>query len=197
MNKLLFEKVKAKCKDNGLSEKYLKAITEKIGGSVEDDSTDETVIEEMANQIADIAGETQSEATRWATKKDPNKEKEKEKEKESEKESEKEKQPGKDSETLKEIEALKKKLEEMEGSATKAQREATIKAAQAKHNIPDWRMKGVVVPDDQDPEEYLADIKQDLITNNLVSADSQGTKAVTEKQVDEAADTLLESITAK
>ena len=56
MNKLLFEKVKAKCKDNGLSEKYLKAITEKIGGSVEDDSTDETAIEEMANQIADIAG---------------------------------------------------------------------------------------------------------------------------------------------
>ena len=39
MNKKLFEKVKGLCKDTGLSEKYLKAITEKMGGSIEDDST--------------------------------------------------------------------------------------------------------------------------------------------------------------
>lgn len=190
MNKLLFEKVKAKCKDNGLSEKYLKAITEKIGGSVEDDSTDETAIEEMANQIADIAGETQGEATRWASKKDS-------KEKEKESESEKEKQPEKDSETAKEINSLKEKLALLEGNATKAQREAAIKAAQEKHKIPEWRMKGVAVPDDQDPDTYLAEIKQDLITQKLMPADSEGVKAVTEKQVDEAADSLLESITVK
>ncbi|MEO4716205.1 hypothetical protein ABHZ63_06895 [Phocaeicola vulgatus] len=41
MNKKLFEKVKGLCKDTGLSEKYLKAITEKMGGSIEDDSTDD------------------------------------------------------------------------------------------------------------------------------------------------------------
>lgn len=35
MNKKLFEKVKGLCKDTGLSEKYLKAITEKMGGSIE------------------------------------------------------------------------------------------------------------------------------------------------------------------
>lgn len=194
MNKLLFEKVKAKCKDNGLSEKYLKAITEKIGGSVEDDSTDETAIEEMANQIADIAGETQGEATRWASKKDS---KEKEKEKEKESESEKEKQPEKDSETAKEINSLKEKLALLEGNATKSQRDAAIKAAQEKHKIPDWRMKGVAIPDDQDPETYLAEIKQDLITQKLMPADSEGVKTVTEKQVDEAANSLLESITVK
>ena len=36
MNKKLFEKIKSLCKDTGLSEKYLKAITEKLGGSIED-----------------------------------------------------------------------------------------------------------------------------------------------------------------
>lgn len=194
MNKALFEKIKAKCKDNGLSEKYLIAITEKLGGSIEDDSTDETAIEGMANQIADIAGETQGEATRWASKKDS---KEKEKEKEKESESEKGKQPDKESETVKEINLLKEKLALLEGNATKAQRDAAIKAAQEKHKIPDWRMKGVTVPDDQDPDTYLADIKQDLITQKLIPDDSEGVKTVTDKQVDEAADSLLKSITAK
>lgn len=71
MNKKLFVKVKDLCKDTGLSEKYLTTITEKMGGSIEDDSTDDEAIGNMANQIADIAKETQGEATRWANKKDP------------------------------------------------------------------------------------------------------------------------------
>ena len=69
MNKTLFKKVKDLCKDTGLSEKYLTAITEKMGGSIEDDSTDEAEIEKVANQIADVAKESQGEATRWANKK--------------------------------------------------------------------------------------------------------------------------------
>ena len=72
MNKQLFEKVQKLCKDKGVSEKYLKAITEKLGGSIEDDSTDESAIETTANLIADVASETQSEATRWANKKPKN-----------------------------------------------------------------------------------------------------------------------------
>ena len=55
MNKKLFEKVKSLCKDTGLSEKYLEAITDKIGGSIEDDSTDEAAIETTANLVADVA----------------------------------------------------------------------------------------------------------------------------------------------
>ena len=71
MNKKLFEKVKGLCKDTGLSEKYLKAITEKMGGSIEDDSTDDEAIESTANLIAEVAKESQGEATRWANKKKP------------------------------------------------------------------------------------------------------------------------------
>jgi hypothetical protein len=189
MNKTLFEKVKAKCKDTGLSEKYLKAITEKMGGSVEDDSTDEAAIEGAANQIAEIATETQGEATRWANKKTPEPK---------EPDLQNPKPPkDEDDQTAKEIKALKDKLAEMESNVLKGQREGLIKAAQAKHKIPDWRMKGLVVPDDQNPDEFLAGIKQDLITQNLVSADAEGVKTVTEKAVEQAADSLLESITVK
>lgn len=55
MNKKLFAKVKDLCKDTGLSEKYLSAITEKLGGSIEDDSTDEAAITETANLVVEIA----------------------------------------------------------------------------------------------------------------------------------------------
>jgi hypothetical protein len=195
MNKTLFEKVKAKCKDTGLSEKYLKAITEKMGGSVEDDSTDETAIETAANQIAEIATETQGEATRWASKKTPEPKEPKEP-KEPDPQNPKEPQNA-DDQTAKEIKALKEKLAEMESNALKGQRNELIKAAQAKHKIPDWRMKGLVVPDDQNPDEFLAVIKQDLITQNLMPAEPEGVKTVNEKAVDQAADSLLESITVK
>ncbi len=65
MNKTLFKKVKDLCKDTGLSEKYLTAITEKMGGSIEDDSTDDEAIESTANLIAEVAKESQGEAPRW------------------------------------------------------------------------------------------------------------------------------------
>ena len=55
MNKELFAKVKDKCKDTGLSEKYLTAITEAMGGSVADDSTDNDAIESTANLILSVA----------------------------------------------------------------------------------------------------------------------------------------------
>ncbi len=191
MNTTLFEKVKAKCKDAGLSEKYLKTITEKMGGSVEDDSTDETAIENMANQIADIAGETQSEATRWANakKKEP-------KEPEDTKDKKDPKEVG-DNPNDERLKALEEKLASYEANENKSKRESAISAAIKKHKIPDWRIKGLVVPEDQDPDAYLAEIKQDLITQNLVPKDSEGAKTVSEKQVSESATALLESITAK
>ena len=202
MNKALFEKVKANCKDYGLSEKYLTAITEKMGGSIEDDSTDENAIEEMANQIADIAKETQGEATRWASKKKPKSNKKDDEpdgdgDDSDDDDGKKTKPKADDNPDDDRIIKLQKELAELKAGKEKAEREALIKAAQTKHEIPDWRMKGLKVPDDADVDEFMADIKQDLITQNLIPASSEGAKAATEKQVDEAADSLLESITAK
>jgi len=40
-----------------------------MGGSIEDDSTDDEAIESTANLIAEVAKESQGEATRWENKK--------------------------------------------------------------------------------------------------------------------------------
>lgn len=195
MNKKLFVKVKDLCKDTGLSEKYLRTITEKMGGSVEDDSTDDAAIEEQANQIADLAKETQSEATRWANAK--KKDEKEPKESESDKKKDKETEESKTDPENERLKALEDELAALKGNKAKEERAVTIKAAQAKHKIPEWRMKGLVVPDDQNPDEYLSGIKQDLITQNLMSADTEGSKAASEKALDEVSDSLLASITVK
>lgn len=194
MNKKLFVKVKDLCKDTGLSEKYLTTITEKMGGSIEDDSTDDEAIGNMANQIADIAKETQGEATRWANKKDPKKPKDSADPKDPA-DPKNPKDPDNSSEAR--IKALEDEINGIKGNRAKEERLAAIQTAQAKHKIPEWRMKGLVVPEDQDPDEYLAGIKQDLITQNLMPADAEGAKAANDKATDELADSLLESITVK
>lgn len=189
MNKKLFVKVKDLCKDTGLSEKYLTTITEKMGGSIEDDSTDEAAIEGMANQIAEIAKETQGEATRWVNKKDPKDPDPKDPDPKNPK------NPADPSEAR--IKALEDEIEGLKGNKAQEERAAAVKAAQTKHKIPDWRMEGLVVPDGKDPDEYLAGIKQTLITQNLMPADTEGSKAASEKATDELATSLLDSITVK
>ena len=203
MNKKLFETVKGLCKDTGLSEKYLKAITEKMGGSIEDDSTDEAAIETAANLIADVAKESQGEATRWANakKKGEKKEKEEEGEKgEANKKVEKEEE-GKQEEDLNEkrIKALEDELAKMKASENKAKRMADINAAMEKHSIPAKFCERFAksLSDDEDIEEAVASLKQDFITAGLDTDDSGGQKTASEKQIDEAAEGLLESIIVK
>ena len=194
-------KVKDLCKDTGVSEKCLKAITEKMGGSIEDDSTDEEAIETTANLIAEVAKETQSEATRWANKK-PNKSKEEEEEEEGgNKKPNSKTKPEKEEEdeTAKEIAELKKKVADMEAERSKGERSAAIAKAMATHNIPakfrDRLAKSI--SDEDDIEETVKSMKQDFITDGLMTDDSEGSKGASEKQVDEAANGLLESITVK
>lgn len=210
MNKKLFEQVKSKCKDTGLSEKYLQAITEKMGGSVEDDSTDETAIEEAANLIADIAKESQGEATRWANKQKENQRKNKPNA-EGEEPSDDDK-PGDDGESSKgkkkgapeksesdELKEIRKELEELKAERAKGDRAKAISEAMERHKIPSKFRDRLArsISDDEDIDEAVAAIKQDFITDGLMTEDSEGKKVASEKQVSEAADSLLESITAK
>lgn len=211
MNKELFAKVKDKCKDMGLSEKCLTAITEAMGGSVADDSTDTDAIESTANLIVSVATTTQSEATRWA-----NKAKGTPKPKTTKKDGEE----GNGDDTAPnntdpnkggngggngnptESEAIKKLQEEvaaLKAEKNKGERTATINAAFEKHNIPAFLRERLAksISDDEDVEEAVSALKQDCITNGLMSDSAEGAKAASEKQVDEAADALLESITAK
>lgn len=199
MNKKLFEKVKSLCKDNGLSEKYLSAITEKLGGNVKDDSTDETEIETAANLIADVAKESQGEAARWVQKnkdKDPKDPKEPKDPKDPKDNGNDPKEP---TEFEKRLKAMEDVIAGYKAKEAKEKRMSEINAALDKHKIPSYLRNRLAssIGDDEDIEDVVASLKQDLITNGLVTDSNEGSKAASEKQVDEAADSLLNSITVK
>lgn len=203
MNKKLFEKVKGLCKDAGLSEKYLKAITEKMGGSIEDDSTDDEAIESTANLIAEVAKESQGEATRWANKnKETKTEEEKKAEEERKKKEEEERLKGKvalDEATEKRLKEMEEKIANYEAKESKEARAKEVVKAMEKHKIPAYLRDRLAksISDDEDIEDAVSAYKQELITNGLDDEHSGGSKAASEKQIDEAADSLLESITVK
>lgn len=202
MNKELFAKVKDKCKDTGLSEKYLTAITEAMGGSVADDSTDNDAIESTANLILSVATASQSEATRWANKAKGNP-----KPKPNDGEGEKPNPNNKDgngggkgsSEESEAVKKLQQQIDELKAEKSHSERTATINAAFEKHQIPAFLRDRLAksISDDEDVEAAVSALKQDCITNGLMSNQADGAKAASEKQVDEAADALLESITVK
>ena len=203
MNKKLFEKVKGLCKDTGLSEKYLKAITEKMGGSIEDDSTEDEAIESTANLITEVAKESQGEATRWANKnKETKTEEEKKAEEERKKKEEEERLKGKvalDEATEKRLKEMEEKIAGYEAKESKEARAKEVVNAMEKHKIPAYLRDRLAksISDDEDIEDAVSAYKQELITNGLDDEHSGGSKAASEKQIDEAADSLLESITVK
>jgi hypothetical protein len=211
MNKELFAKVKDKCKDMGLSEKCLTAITEAMGGSVADDSTDTDAIESTANLIVSVATASQSEATRWVNKAKgtpkPKTTKKDGEEGNADDDDPNNTDPNKDGKgggngNPSESEAIKKlqeQIDALKAEKSKGERTATINAAFEKHNIPAFLRERLAksISDDEDVEAAVSALKQDCITNGLMSDSADGAKAASEKQVDEAADALLESITAK
>lgn len=210
MNKELFAKVKDKCKDMGLSEKCLTAITEAMGGSVADDSTDTDAIESTANLIVSVATASQSEATRWVNKAKgtpkPNTTKKDGKEGNADDNDPNNTDPNKggkggggNSEESEAIKKLQAQIDALKAEKSKGERTATINAAFEKHGIPAFLRDRLAksISDDEDVEEAVSALKQDCITNGLMSDKAEGGKAASEKQVDEAADALLESITAK
>lgn len=217
MNKTLFEKVKSLCKDTGLSEKYLKAITEKLGGSIEDDSTDEAAIETTANLVADVAKESQGESSRWvdAFKKKNPKRKDPDDDDDSDDDSDDDDDPdddpdakkkGKKDPMMKLLEKMQKQMEDqaaelktLKGEKAAGERTANIQKLMEDHKIPKYLRDTLAksIAEGDDAEETIKNFKQGLITNGLETEEPEGKKVASEKQVDDAADSLLESITVK
>ena len=205
MNKALRAKVKEKTKDTRLSEKYLDKLTEQLGGGIEDDSTDEEAIEKTATLIADVATETQGEATRWAQKAKGNGKTKPAKDDDDTDDDTATKgtkgkgktKPGDNSDER--IAAMEKELNDLKAERSREARKAEINAAFEKHKIPAFLRDrlGNSIADDEDVETAVAALRQDCITNGLISDKAEGAKSASEKQVDEAADALLETITAK
>ena len=209
MNKTLFDKVKSLCKDTGLSEKYLKAITEKLGGSVEDDSTDEAAIETAANLIADVAKESQGESSRWVDAfKKKNPKRKDHNDSDDDDDDDPDDDPDDDSDPKKKKDPMMKLLKKMQkqmedqaeelktlkGEKVAGERNKTIQSLMETHKIPKYLRDTLAksIAEGDDAEQAIKDFKQGLETEEI-----EGKKVASEKQVDEAADSLLESITAK
>lgn len=218
MNAALFQKVKDLTKNTGVSEKYLKSITEKMGGKIADDSTDTEAIEECANLIAEVVSETQSEATRWAQKQrnkkskksksheDEDEDEEDDEEDEDEEEDEEDEEAGKGKKKPKKaksssdrLKALEDEIKQLKAERAGSQRKSEIEALMEKHKIPSYLRARLAksVGDDEDAEEIISTFKQELITAGLSEQDEGGAKVASQKDVESAADSLLESITVK
>ena len=216
MNKTLFEKVKSLCKDTGLSEKYLKAITEKLGGSIEDDSTDEAAIETAANLVADVAKESQGESSRWVDafkKKNPKRKDPDDDDPDDDSDDDDDpdddpdaKKKGKKDPMMKLLKKMQKQMEDqaaelktLKGEKAAGERTANIQKLMEDHKIPKYLRDTLAksIAEGDDAEETIKNFKQGLITNGLETEETEGKKVASEKQVDEAADSLLESITVK
>lgn len=213
MNKALFQKVKDLTKDSGVSEKYLKSITEKMGGKIEDDSTDTEAIEECANLIAGVVADTQAEATRWAqknkggkkSKKSTKSEEDDEDEEDDEENEEEEDEDGKGKKKPKKsksddrLKALEEQLAELKAERAGSQRKSEIEQLMEKHKIPEHLRSRLAksIADDEDAEDVISEYKQQLITNGL-SDDNEGAKGgASAKDVDSAAEDNLKSIEVK
>ncbi len=212
MNAALFQKVKDLTKDYGVSAKYLKSITEKMGGKIADDSTDTEAIEECANLIAEVVAETQSEATRWAQRnkggkskksgksaKDDDEEEDDDDEDDDDEDGKGKKKPKKADKSEKRLKKLEDELAQLRAERAGSQRQSEINALMEKHKIPAHLRTRLAksIADDEDAEDVISSYKQELITNGLSEDNEGGAKGASEKDVDSAADSLLESITVK
>ena len=150
-----------------------------------------------------IAKSSQGEATRWAqnAKENANQNKDRE-DKSKEDDPEKGKGKGKtehdDDPHVARIKELEDEIAQMKGEKSKAKRSSDIASVMEKHKIPTYLRNRLAksIGDEEDIEEAVTAIKQDLITDGLMPKDGEGEKAASDKQIDSAADALLESITA-
>lgn len=217
MNAALFQKVKDLTKDSGVSEKYLKSITEKMGGKIADDSTDTEAIEECANLIAGVVKDSQAEATRWAQRNQRGKKSKKSKSEDNDDEDDNDdddsddddsdddedgkgkKKSKKSKKADDRLAKLEEELAQLKAERAGSQRKSEIEGLMEKHKIPAHLRARLAksIADDEDAEDVISSYKQELITNGLSEDEGGAKKGASAKDVESAADDLLESITVK
>lgn len=200
--KKLTDKVQAKCKDMGLSEKHLNDLAEALGTGITEDSTDEEV-DKVVNLIVSVAKSTQSEATRWAQKKEQKPEEKKPEETKPEEKKTPEDEPA----WFKSYrEAQEKRIHELEEKERKsaeekaaAKRTADIEAALDKYKIPQAIRKyvGNVPADVEDVDKFIAEAAQTVVTSQLPLAGGGEHKVATEKAVEETGKGWFQRLTGK
>lgn len=203
----LFDKVKDKCKDMGLSEKHLKDLTEALGGGLKEDSTDEEV-DAVVDQIVKIAGLSQGEVTRKMQKKTPKKKTTKAT---GDDDDDQDSNDDDDDEGKSAIEkavsalrkemqdALKQEREERQAERDREARSASIKAAMDKYKIPEKQRRFIQnVPDDvEDVDKYISEYAQEIVTDGLPGDESGQRKVPTQKETEDTGKSWFQRLSGK
>lgn len=203
----LFDKVKDKCKDMGLSEKHLKDLTEALGGGLKEDSTDEEV-DAVVDQIVKIAGLSQGEVTRKMQKKTPKKKTTKAT---GDDDDDPDSNDDDDDEGKSAIEkavsalrkemqdALKQEREERQAERDREARSASIKAAMDKYKIPEKQRRFIQnVPDDvEDVDKYISEYAQEIVTDGLPGDESGQRKVPTQKETEDTGKSWFQRLSGK
>lgn len=203
----LFDKVKDKCKDMGLSEKHLKDLTEALGGGLKEDSTDEEV-DAVVDQIVKIAGLSQGEVTRKMQKKTPKKKTTKatgddDDDPDSNDDDDDEGKSAIDkavSALRKEMQdAFKQEREERQAERDREARSASIKAAMDKYKIPEKQRRFIQnVPDDvEDVNKYISEYAQEIVTDSLHGDESGQRKVPTQKETEDTGKRWYQRLSGK
>lgn len=98
-------------------------------------------------------------------------------------------------EQTKKLDNLEKENQQFKSEKAKESRSAIVAAKVKELQIPDWRMKGVVVPDDLDEAgvtTFLTDIKQELITAGLTDKKPTALFSSEDQALKEVAGTLVD-----
>lgn len=98
-------------------------------------------------------------------------------------------------EQTKKLEALEKENQVFKAEKAKETRAAQIAAKVKELGIPDWRMKGVAVPDELDETgitNFLTEIKQELVTQGLSGKVESGSLVGKTEQLKELAGSLVD-----
>ena len=98
-------------------------------------------------------------------------------------------------EQSKKLEALEKENQISKAEKAKETRAAQIAAKVKELGIPDWRMKGVAVPDELDETgitNFLTEIKQELVTQGLSGKVESGSLVGKTEQLKELAGSLVD-----
>lgn len=200
MNKRLRAALSLRCKDMGLTDKALDELATLGSDGLSDDVSDED-INKKVDLLVPYAKAMQGEITRKTSKKSQSKPKP------SDSEGEHEGEEGNDvPEWFKKyradndavLKSLKEENEALKSEKAKEQRQADINAKAKKLGIPSYLLKRMTFADDADIDKELADIKQDLVTNNLMPKEQSHEQEKTdEKAMTAAAEAWAKSLPDK
>lgn len=169
MNKRLREALSLRCKDMGLTDKALDELTTLGSADLADDASDEDISKKV-DFLEPFAKAMQGEITRKTSKKKTQSNKPSKQEGDEGDEDDEAPEWFKKYRTANDaaLKALQDENAALKAEKAKEQRQGEIAAKAKKLGIPSYLLKRMTFADDADIDKELAEIKQDLVNNNLV-----------------------------